>query len=395
MYYLIKVIFWIVTFIIINATCNIAQIPAGQDNKHSCQKLHKLDYQKLIETGVWHIVKHDSSLSSGHITLKKHIWAMHFLHWWPMSEENKYISVEYAKEKMMSLWGDMPFVITGIEGKTSVSGHDAYYTEGNLGDFVRTQFIVWNCHKSGRQFISDCNINKALNTPDSLLQLQIEGITNTICCHDMCKAKNHTGLKQYVNYKQENISFYLPDNWRSHRFIINPESDKNEPGYYPDGMSEKRGTIWNLLTDSEKEINFIWKKNNNTLTTNDFEESLNTFFNDTIVKTYDTLTYNYFNLNVKTENIQGYEDFFEADGSYNTVTSIVDYSPVDTSRYIFKAFMWKNVNIEYLLLVSMVAHSNFWGIPLDLKPTDNQFKSFYINDVLNNITNHPIPLNNK
>ncbi len=348
-----------------------------------------LKYNKLTQTGSWKVRKIDSTANSGHIKLENKIWLMHFLHWWQLDENRTEISTGYTKKLLMNLWG-MQFTLTGIEGETQVNGHKAFFVEGMLGDFVKTKFIVWNCPETNRRFLSDCNINISLNTPDDLLELQVNDITKSVCCHSLKKTINNPKITQRIVYDDENIAFNIPANWRSGFYVVNPNSDKNIPGYYKNGITENRGTIWNLITDSEKEINFIWKKNNSKLSAYYFKKALLNFFNDTIISMKDTLKYRSVYANVNPQPYLGKNGYFESSGNFDVITDIVGYMPIDTSNYKYNTFFWRNNKTEYLIVASMVAYNNMWGIPFDLAPTGIQLKEFINTEVLKIINNHPI-----
>jgi len=348
-------------------------------------------HQNLTRDGTWQVIKNDSTEISGHIKLENKIWLMHFLHWWPLNEDRKEISTAYSENLLLNLWG-MPYVLTGIKGETQVNGHPAYYVEGVFRDIVKTRFIVWNCPETNRQFLSDCNINISLNTPEELFDLQVNDITASICCHKTGEAANYPQLAEHINYEKENVAFNIPSNWRSEFYIVNPHSDKNIPGHFRNGISQNHGAIWSLITDSEKEINFIWEKDGNKLSSEYFNKALLHFFSDTIISKKDTLRYRLVYKNLEPLSPREENGFFECSGSYDMITDIVGYMPIDTSNYQYKAFLWENDETKYLLIASMVAYKNMWGVPFDLAPTINQFEEYLNKEVLQNITDHPIKL---
>lgn len=345
-----------------------------------------INYRYLSENKNWIITRTDSTENSGHITLKKKAWMMHFIHWWSLTEEKKKLSVEYARYLLKSLWG-MPFTLTGEEGTMKINGHTAYFVDGIYSNIVKTRFIVWNCHESGRQFLSDCNINISLNTPNELFELQVKDITKSISCHDTEKFVNNPKIPKHLVYKDENITFNIPSNYRSDFYIVNPNSDKKIPGHYENGLSQKRGVIWNLMTDSEKEINFIWQKSKQFLSESLFRKKLQIFFSDTTFTKQDSIVIQLFTSNHNIRNITKKNKYYECTGEYNVITKIRGSNPIDTSHYIYKAFFWKENENEHLLLASMVAHDNIWGIPFDLKPSSEQFNKFIEEQMLNNLIN--------
>ena len=345
-------------------------------------------YKNLVTGDGWELVKNNSTKIRGTQRVKKEIWLMNFLHWRKLSNKNEDISVEYVKSQMNNLWG-MQFTFTGTEGKTNVNGHTAYFAEGKLREIVKTRFIIWNCPESNRQFIADCNINIARHTPEKLLLLQTKDITNSICCHGSKISKNNK-LPQHVIYENENVSFDLPNNWRSNRFIVNPKSDKDRPGHYPNGMTKQRGTVWNLLSNSEKEITFSWKNNTGIVLADSFLKFLKETYSDTTITGSDTSFYS----NIKSVKTEEKERYFATIGTYDIITKIKDSAANDTTRFLYKAFTWKSDKTEYLLSSSIVSYNNIWGIPVDLAPTEAQLNEFINQEVLSNITNNPVKENN-
>ncbi len=341
-------------------------------------------YKNLTQTGDWKLTKNDSTVNNGHIKLENKIWLMHFIHWWELNEDNKNVSDEYVRELLKNVWG-MQFELTGTEGKTTIAGHEAVFVEGMLGDFVNTIFVVWNCPESGRQFLSDCNINISLNTPDKLLELQVDDITKSICCHDHENESDNPLLTNHISYENVGVSFSIPPNWHSDFYIVNPDSDKKYPGYYKDGVTEKHGVIWNLVTDSEREINFVWEKSNNDPILESFDVALFNFFNDTVTFKKDTLEYRSVYTNIINQSDAFENSYVECSGSYELVTEIVGYIPIDTSNYTYQAFFWRTEQYNCLVVATMVSHNNIWGIPVDLVPTKKQFDKFVKDDVLENI----------
>ncbi len=338
-------------------------------------RLPTFNYKQLSKADNWQISCLDSTSHSGHMRLSSRKWLMHFLHWWPLTHENKDISVEHATRLLQSLWG-MQFTLTGKSGKCEVNGHPAYYVEGQLGEAVKTRFIIWKCSQTNRQFLSDCNINIALKTPEDLLNLQAKEITNSIQCHGKANRTAINKLPKAVIYDSLSISFRLPGNWHSDLFIVNDSSEKEAPGHFKHGVNENNGVIWNLLTNSEKQADLIWRRNNEPLTEGKFKKLLLELFQDTSLGFQNNLQfYSYFQ-NIETFEINSSDECLYAEGGYDKVSGVAGQAPMDTSHYKMKAFCWKVDDFEYYMIASMVAHNNFWGIPVDLYPSEKEFDSF-------------------
>lgn len=343
----------------------------------------------LIRSGNWEIIRDDSSAKFGYKKLKNEIWLMHFLHWWPLNECQETISIEYSKELLMSLWV-MPFTLTGIEGETQVNGHRAFFVEGRLGNMVKTRFIVWNCPESNRQFLSDCNINTSLNTPEEFFLIQTDHITQSVCCHKNVTINEDQHIPQVVNHEELNLACSIPANWRSGFYEETPCSDNKKPGHHQQGITEHRGTIWNLSTESEKEISFIWKRCTTELSIDHLSIIMKEFFSDNTISMKDTLVYRSFYTNTMPQSIETKNNYIECVGTVDRITDIVGYAPVDTSHFKYKIFYWRNSEIEYLVVATMASLTNIWGIPFDLAPSENQFTTFIQEEVFKNVTNHPV-----
>ena len=212
-----------------------------------------LDIKGLCQGGDdWKVIHENVDPNGGSIKLFQDKWLMYFLHWRPLTKDKEILSIGYVKRLMLSFWGpNMPFTLSEKGGELEIAGHKAYYMDGTIYDgMIHSKFIVWNYPETKRQFIADCNINVRKGTPEKLLALQ-EKISHTIACHYGVKGKDFPSLKQkYTNEKYE-ISFALPENWRT--------DDYSPYEWFPEGMSRERGSLWTLLTDSEKYVEIIWE----------------------------------------------------------------------------------------------------------------------------------------
>lgn len=378
---------------VISITCILVCILFLSYACNSGNRRPLINYSNYSTIDGWEINIIDSTSNHGNVKIQNKIWLMHFLHWWPLTKDNEELSISYAKNMLANLWG-MEFKMNGVVGENIVNGHKAFYAEGIYNNIVKTRFIVWNCPESGRQFLSDCNINIALNTPNELFDLQINNITQSVCCHDSTNKNSNPILPNQINYDEEELSFKLPSNWRSGLYLVDSNSNSKLPGYYKEGITNKRGVIWNLISDSEKEINLIWEKNIGQLSEDKFKLDLYNFFRDTSYSTQDTFKIRSFFSEIKLNKTNIYSNFYEIDGEYNVTTDLVNYMPIDTSKYCFSAFCWTDKDVDFMIIASMVAYDNIWGVSIDLKPTKAQFRKFINDNVLLGIKNHPVVLNN-
>lgn len=346
-----------------------------------------INHTILSESENWKIIKKDSSLEKGHIKLRNSIWLMNFIHWRPITNENASLSVKYTEDVLLNLWG-MPFNLTDQKGKSEVFGHEAYYAEGLFNDMVRTRFIVWNCEKTNRQFISDCNINLQKNTPVELFDLQVNDILASICCHHPHDTIENEKITNIIKYDELNISFQIPDTWRSKTFLID-KKEGSTPGYYPDGITKDKGSIWNLITNSEKTIDLIWWEDQIKLSDRALIDAVYPFEKDTIIEVIDSVRVILTNNNLRFNRIINENKHYVGEGIFDIITNIPAYKYIDTTRCLFNTYLWNNNDINYLLLASMVANNKVWGIPFDLTPDKEIFEAFIKEDVIPGINGFP------
>lgn len=343
---------------------------------YNIEKITKsyIDISKLRSGGDdWKILSAEENGEIGRIQLHQDKWLMHFIHWRPLTKKNKKISVKYVKEKMLSFWGpEMPFKIVGTGGETSVSGHDAYYIDGTLyNGMIKTRFILWNCPKKKRQFISDCNINKRKGTPDNFLEIQYD-ITSTISCCDNSSESGNLKKTSYYKSDEYKLSFHKPEKWKTFHFTYKK--------WYPKGLSITKGSLLTLTTDSEKIIELHWKKRKERVNEKTFKSFLRDINNSNIsrIKNIKTIIKIKEVRNIKKTN--GYLDG-EIDLDFSTTINGKEY----IEKCISKAYLWKNKNKLYFLMAGMVAHDDIMGIKIDLSPTLKTFDNFIQKQVIPNV----------
>ncbi len=320
----------------------------------------------------WKVVKQDSLPDGGFVKLNHDHWLMYFLHWRPLTEKNKNISVEYAKERMLNFWGpDMPFTITSAGGETEIGGHQAYYIDGSFANgVVQTRFIVWNCPERKRQFIADCNINTRRGTSESLLRLQYD-ITSTISCHGEESGVDNSLLTQKYSSDKFKLSFYMPFNWRTFEYP--------EPKWFPNGPSDTNGTLWTLLTDSDNYIDLIWENKSKAVSEQLFQEYIGKFRNS--IWDFNKIEYSISDL--KINRIQNIRNSIGASGSYRMNYRYQEKQGGET--FLYRAYLRNYRNKIYFLMASIISRNTWWNRPVDLTPTDDVFKAFLKNEVLPNI----------
>ena len=179
----------------------------------------------------WQAVYQETDGNGGHARLGQSKWLMYFLHWRPIADEGRTLTVDYVRNHMMNFWGQaMSFELADIDGAMEVCGHRAIFTEGTvMGGAVRTRFIVWNCPETNRQFTADCNINLRRKTPAELLELQ-RTITETVICHEGARpGEEPPGLPHLYSSEDWNVTFRIPSTWRT--------ADYASEEWFPQGMS--------------------------------------------------------------------------------------------------------------------------------------------------------------
>lgn len=352
-----------------------------------CKK-EKIDYVDFVELksndNQWTIEWKDSSLEKGNIKLVNQKWLMYFLHWTPLNEDNNEISVEYVKNKMLTLWGpSMPFKIKNTGGATYVNQHKAYFVDGTIfNDKVKTRFIIWNCPESNRQFISDCNINLKVGTPISLHDLQINDITNSVKCHHIDTTTINPLIPQTIENNDLEIEFSIPDNWKAQEFIYDTNyMEYAIPGFYPEGISKEKGSYLSVLNDSEKIIQLLWNNNKQSISQDLMKSFIEELKKDTISELLDTLILKTYTTDFEIKSNEIENNVLKANGYYLLESSIKKYNYKESTKYIYNIYMWKNKKTNFFLITSIVAYDNMLGVPFDLKPGKEIMDSFFINEV--------------
>lgn len=345
-----------------------------------------IDYTKLNELdNQWAIVSKDSLGEKGCIRLANQKWLMFFLHWKPLTEEKKDISVDYARNTMLTLWGpDMPFTLEDGGSETLVCGHKAYIANGTLNNgMVKTRFIIWNCPETQRQFISDCNINLKMGTPEKLHQLQFEDITQSINCHNSNSVIKNENLSQTINNEKYNIQFSIPENWRADEFVYDTnQMDYPIPGFYPNGMSSKEGSYLAVLKDSEKKIELRWLNDNTPNPISGLDTFLDLVISDTTRDMLDTFKINFVSKNFQFEQIDTSQEYLSGVGEYEYVMKLDNYDYSQTEKYRCKVLLWENNNNTFFVLASMIAYTDMLGVPFDLTPDNEMLDEFVKKEVL-------------
>ena len=330
-----------------------------------------IDLKGLRSSGDdWKVVEQDTLPDGGSIKLHQDKWLMYFLHWRPLTEEKEGVSIEYARNLMLSFWGeDMPFTLTENFGEIEIAGHKAYFVDGTIYEgAIHSRFIVWNCPETKRQLIADCNINVRRGTPEELLDLQ-EEISSTVCCHGQPDSVKYPLLKSKFTSEKYNLSFYIPENWRTHEFT--------DQEWFPGGLNRINGSFWTLMTDSEKYVELRWVNKKGEISEELFSEYITKIGMDSVVSQVTSKIDS-----CKVESITAKPGYFTGEGRFEYRLRAGDRQVSKPFR--FKALLWNNHGKTYFLLASMVSLQEFWNKEIDLSPTDEIFEKFVQDEVLAN-----------
>lgn len=338
---------------------------------------HIIDLQHLSKNGDdWSVDNVQRAGNSTAVTLHADKWLMYFLHWRPLTDHNRNLSIEYVKKLLLSFWGpDMPFKIVGHGGKTTAGGHPAFFIDGTIyNNKIRTRFIVWNCPQTGRQFISDCNINKSLGTHKKFLSTQFD-ITSTIACHSNKIENNHPGLSKHYHSQEFNLSFFTPPLWRTQTF----QSKK----WFPQGMSRTNGTLWTLVTDSEKIIYWVTTESHAGISMALLRDRILGLKGKTIPSGIAGVKARIIQADLTSPRKEGNQVW-----GMGRLTAQFEYQKkkYDT-QYLFKAGLWNKAKGNFLLCAFAV-RKEVWKQPFDLTPEKTGLESFIKYEVLPALKNN-------
>ena len=318
----------------------------------------------------WEIVNQDSSDTGGSLTLHQGKWAMFFLHWRPIPEDE--LSVDYVRHTLLNFWGpDMPFETSGGGGLMDWDSRQVYYHDGTIYDgAIKTRFIIWNCPETNRQIIADCNINVASGSPDSILEMQYE-MASTIACDGGQIDHNYPALTSGYSSSEYAISFAIPDNWRTHEYTSSE--------WFPNGQSISSGTLWTLMTDAERHVELVWTESTDEIS----EEMLRNRLSMAARITPDPSGGSVEISEISVGSVESRHGYLVADGGFEYTLRVDDQE--GTEPYRFKAFLWENGGRTYSLIASVVLRTELWQRSVDLSPSAETFESFLTNELLPNI----------
>ena len=329
-----------------------------------------IDLQALRSSGDDWTVRQDTTADGGVIRLHHDKWLMYFLHWRPLTQERKQLSAEYVRNLILNFWGsDTPPTLGQSVGEMKVAGHQAYLVDGTSSDgAIQSRFIVWNCPETGRQFIADCNIDLKKGTPPELLDLQKE-ITRSVSCHGAANVQKHPLLNRLYASRMFNLSFRTPESWKTEEYW--------DSAWFPNGMTPTNGTLWTLLTDSEKYVELRWQDRQSEISTGLFNRFIERIQNDSVVsETTLRIT------DIKIRGTIANDECIIGHGNFTYHLRAGDREV--TKPFRFSAFLWNHQERTYFLLAGMASIQEFWGISPNLAPTDETFNRFVKEQVLAN-----------
>ncbi|MCP4704217.1 MAG: hypothetical protein GY865_06380 [candidate division Zixibacteria bacterium] len=315
----------------------------------------------------WEVSSLDISPDEGKIRLRHDNWLMYFLHWRPLDSTNNELSIAYVENHLLNFWGTaMPFKLIGDTGTVEIAGHTAYYVGATIGDaMIKTRFIVWNCEKTNRQFTADCNVNLKMGTLEDKLKLQYE-ITSTICCHEDCTISDNTKLPKSYTSKEWELSFNKPRAWRTLPFETKQ--------WFPDGINKTKGTLWTLMTNSQKVVELYWSKHKETLSNEKLLKSLDNLIIDSLQAKLSPGIVSY-----KVDTTYAKGDRFWAEGTFVWLENYDGQLLADS--YTFIAMLGTKGDQDYLLFAGLTHMNEIWGRKIDLTPSRETLHRFLIEEI--------------
>ena len=319
----------------------------------------------------WKVIGKGAFAEGGFIKLHHDKWLMYFLHWRPLTEDKRTLTLKYVRNHMLNFWDEaMDFELTEIEGEIEICGHKGFFTEGTLSKgAIYTRFIVWNCPQTNRQFTADCNINVRRGTPKDLLELQ-NLVTKTVRCHKNASQPKISGLNKKYESQRWNLIFNIPENWRT--------ADFNLEDWFPQGMTEQNGSLWTLLTDSEKHVELLWEDTDAEISPflfNKFLKLLTT--NSSIPKGLRGI------FNIQLDYLDRKNGYYLGEGTYQY--NQYRKGKFQPFEYKFKGLLWKKGKRIYFLLASLIQIKEFWGIKNDLSPSTETLEKYLKDEIIPNI----------
>jgi len=321
----------------------------------------------LLQDSCWKVVRQDVTADRGRIKLHNNRWLMFFVHWRPL-KATAHLTFEYARDHMLNFWGPaMPFTLSGGENEIEVAGHRALVINGTIYEGrIATRFIVWNCPETGRQFTADCNVNLARGTPPSLLDVQ-QAIAGGVRCHAPYAVAGGTAFPEHFLSNEWGVSLSVPDKWHTEKFASKE--------WFPDGITYTSGSLWTLLTTSEKRLDLRWQRSDDEVSAAEFRWFLHELPADSAVVRDSTLT-----LQVYLDTVFSREAFLEGTGSLRYSRSLDDRTY--ESHYRFDAILWKDVDRLFFLMASLVSIDEFWGLPVNLVVSDEMVSRFLWDEIV-------------
>jgi hypothetical protein len=328
----------------------------------------------------WQVVGRTETAAETTLRLYHDKWLMWFLHWRPLTPERADLTAGYVRDLMLNFWGaNMPFDLEGEGGEATVAGHPARYLDGTIYDgMVRTRFVVWNCPETDRQLIADCNINQRMNTPRTLLDLQL-AMTAGVNCHGEEGPAPPPGCERR-EFARFGLSFPAPAHWRTAEFPAAP--------WFPEGQDETNGTLWTLTTEGMKLLIVSRREGAGAPDA----EALRAWLSGCAGQELDLGAGGL--LVVGEPVIAGVESrgaVVSADLEAPVVTRGKDGQEQEPETYVCRALGWSDGSCARFLLAGILAHAEVWNRPVDLRPSEETLARFVEDDVLPHVPAFPAP----
>jgi hypothetical protein len=142
-------------------------------------------------------------------------------------------------------------------------------------------------------------------------------------------------------------------------------------------MTPTNGTLWTLLTDSEKYVELRWENKRSELSTGLFNRFIERIESHSVVsETTLRIT------DIKVRGTIANEACIVGHGNFKYSLRAGDRE--ETKPFRFSAFLWNRGEKTYFLLAGMISLQQFWGISPNLSPTDETFNRYVREEVLAN-----------
>jgi hypothetical protein len=167
-----------------------------------------------------------------------------------------------------------------------------------------------------------------------------------------------------------NLAFAKPPDWHTEEF---PYEE-----WYPEGLTRERGSLWTLLTDSDRRIELRWEETDRPVSEPVFTHFMHKLQQDAAIIHDSTVA-----MSIFIDTIECRDNYCKGKGNLqyekDTQTGKQIY------QYRFFGLLWKDDKVTYCLIGSSVVIDEFWGIPVELAPSDEALERYVWKVVIPNV----------